>query len=91
MFYSTVTYLSQLDQKRLLSEGRSYLIIASIGKLRDDLLMNIRYDRIKVGEERYDPFKLDNGNPRASVCNSYLGDLSFQENMNLLSDSHIIN
>ena len=55
--------MSQLDQKKLSEDARSYLVNANVEILRsEDILMNVRYDRINInkegGSDRYDPFQL---------------------------------
>lgn len=78
LFFSTVSWMSQLDQKELSKDTRAYLIKANVEILRaEELLMKVRYDRIRIGREgsdRYNPFLLVDRRDdlRASVRNSYI-------------------
>ena len=59
---------------------RTYLSKANVEINNGEFLLNVRYDRIKIGRDggadRYDPFNLlQPKDRRASVSNSYIDDM----------------
>jgi|LauGreDrversion4_2_1035121.scaffolds.fasta_scaffold293818_2 hypothetical protein len=59
---------------------RTYLSKANVEINNGEFLLNVRYDRIKIGRDggadRYDPFNLlQPKDRRASVANSYIDDM----------------
>ncbi len=63
LFFTTVQWIHQLDNKKLSENRRTYLGQANVEIMNGDFLMNIRYDRIKIGKgtsggDNYDPFEL---------------------------------
>jgi hypothetical protein len=78
LFFTTVQWISQLDSKKLSEDMRSYLGKANVEINNGEFMLNVRYDRIKIGKDggsdRYDPFNLLQPKERreGSVCNSYI-------------------
>lgn len=79
LLFSTISWMSQLDPKKLSEDTRAYLLKANVEILHaEELMKRVRYDRIQVGRQGtgvdkwYDPFQLVPHRANRESINSYL-------------------